>query len=168
LPTASGEAKPAAAQYRRNLPHIQPPPGRPVFVTFCTHSRWVLPESVRALVIKHCLHDHGHKLLMNGLVVMPDHVHLVFTLLADESGRPYGLGEIMNGIKGASAHSINRSLGRTGHVWQDESSDHILRSEETVRTKVEYICHNPVRNGLVRSEDEYPWLWREWIEGRTD
>ena len=33
----------------------------------------------------------------------------------------------MNGIKGASAHSINKALGRKGSVWQDESFDHILR-----------------------------------------
>ncbi len=56
----------------------------------------------------------------------------------------------MNGIKGASAHSINKLLKRRGHVWQDESFDHILRSEEKMISKVEYICQNPVRKGLVK------------------
>ena len=26
---------------------------------------------------------------------------------------------------------------------------------------LEYICANPARAGLVRDEDDYPWLWRE-------
>ena len=40
-----------------------------------------------------------------------------------------------------------------------------LRSDEDVRKRVEYICANPVRAGLSQHEDDYPWLWREWIEG---
>jgi len=96
---------------------------------------------------------------------MPDHVHMVFTPLRDEDGCTYDLSEIMQGIKGASARSINKALGRKGQVWQDESFDHVLRSDESVRAKVEYICQNPVRKGLVEEENDYPWLWREWVEG---
>ena len=159
------DAKPAALMYRRKLPHIQPPDARSVFVTFCTRNRWTLPECVRDLVLKHCLHDHERKLVMHGLVVMPDHVHLVFTPMVDAKGNQYGLAEIMQGIKGASAHSINKFLQRNGHVWQAESFDHILRCDESVEEKVEYICQNPVRRGLAKCEHEYRWLWREWVEG---
>ena len=157
-------AKPAKASYWRNLPHIQREHAT-LFVTFSTAHRWVLPESVRRTVLEHCQHDHLTKLMMHGVVVMPDHVHLVFTPLSDKDGNPYGLAELMHGIKGASAHSVNRALARKGHVWQDESFDHILRRDESIHRKVEYICQNPVRKGLVAREDDYPWLWREWIEG---
>lgn len=160
----STRARPFEPLHRRNLPHIHPDQ-RPVFVTFATAQRWCLPESVRGLVLKHCLHDHLTKFLMHGAVVMPDHVHLVFTLLGDDRGNSYGLTEIMGGIKGASAHSINKALGRTGPVWQAESFDHVLRRDESARVKVEYICANPVRRGIVTREDDYPWLWREWVEG---
>ena len=57
-------AKPAKAAYRRNLPHFQTV-GKPLFVTFRTFRGWVLPESVRSLVMKHCLHDNGSKLRMH-------------------------------------------------------------------------------------------------------
>jgi REP element-mobilizing transposase RayT len=150
---------------RRNLPHLQPE-GRTFFVTFSTWKRWILPESVRPLVLRHCVHDHERRLLLHGAVVVPDHVHLVLTPLLDEHGAPYPLSTLLSSIKGASAHSINRALGRRGHVWQDESFDHVLRSDESAARKVEYICQNPVRKGLVASEDEYPWLWREWVDGR--
>ncbi len=96
---------------------------------------------------------------------MPDHVHMIFTPLNDDTGAPFGLAEIMNGIKGASAHSINKALNRRGRVWQDESFDHILRSDESACNKAQYICENPVRKGLVGEVDSYPWLWREWVEG---
>ncbi len=90
---------------------------------------------------------------------------MIFSPLSDAEGNPFGLAEIMSGIKGASAHSINKALNRGGKVWQDESFDHVLCSDESARSKVEYICDNPVRKGLVTEADDYPWLWREWIEG---
>ena len=142
-------AKPSKGFSQRNLPHLQAEE-RTIFVTFATYRRWVLPQSVREIIIRHCLHDHRTKLQVHGVVVMPDHVHMVFTPLKDRTGNPFGLPEIMNGIKGASAHSINKLLKRRGHVWQDESFDHILRSEEKMISKVEYICQNPVRKGLVK------------------
>lgn len=157
-------AKPGKAEYRRNLPHLQVE-GKTVFLTFCTRDRWALPDPVRTQVLHHCLHDHGSKIRVHGVVVMPDHVHMVFTPLWDAKGCLYTLAEITNGIKGASAHSINRMLGRKGPVWQEESFDRVLRCNEAVRAKVEYICVNPIRKGLCRNADEYPWLWREWIEG---
>jgi REP element-mobilizing transposase RayT len=95
----SRAAKSAKAEYRRNLPHLQVE-DKPIFVTFATYNRWVLPESVRAQVLKHCLHDHGTKLQVHGVVVMPDHVHLILTPLKDDGGNPFGLAEIMNAIKG--------------------------------------------------------------------
>ncbi len=102
---------------------------------------------------------------MHVVVVMPDHVHMVFSPLTDKEGSPYGLAEIMSGIKGASAHSVNKQLRRKGHVWQGESFDHVLRKDESLEVKCAYVCANPVRRGLVSREDDYPWLWREWIEG---
>jgi len=98
---------------------------------------------------------------------MPDHVHVIFTALTDDKGNPFGLAEIMNGIKGASAHTINKILGRRGHVWQREFFDHVLRSDESIHSKVQYLCENPVRKGLVTGVDDYPWLWREWVEGEV-
>jgi REP element-mobilizing transposase RayT len=161
---AAPHAKPACASYRRNVPHLQRPE-KTFFITFCTHQRWRVPEHTRGVVLAHCLADNGVKIAVHGVVVMPDHVHMVLTPLRDEMGAFFGLAEIMNGIKGTAAHSVNRVLKRRGRVWQEEYFDRLLRSSESIRAKVEYICENPVRKGLVATPDEYPWLWREWIEG---
>ncbi len=103
---------------------------------------------------------------MHVAVVMPDHVHLIFTLLRGEDELPCSLAEVMKGIKGVSARRINQLLGRRGRLWQDESFDHVVRDSEWSLAKFAYVCNNPVRAGLVRCADEYPWLWRSWVEGR--
>ena len=167
-PSASSStpnANPAPAHYRRDLPHFQGH-GAPIFVTFRTKNHWVLPEGIRDVVLKHCLHDHEKKYLMCCAVVMPDHVHLLYQPLGDERGMPFSLSEILQGIKSTSAHSINRALKRKGSVWQGESFDHVLRSSESMAEKVEYIRQNPVRQGLCEAPEEYSWFWEnDWQEG---
>ena len=148
------------AFYRRKLPHLQRD-DKPHFLTFCTHLRWILPCAARDLVLACCLHDNDLKIEVDAVVVMPDHVHIIFTPLINEATCDfYSLSEIMDAIKGASAHKINRLLARTGRVWQTESFDRVLRSSENLGEKIQYILDNPVRAGLASTSEEYRWLWR--------
>ena len=91
---------------------------------------------------------------------MPDHAHLLLSPLRDADGWNFSLPQIMHAIKGVSARKINVLLDRCGPVWQEEFFDHVLRSNDSVAEKMDYICRNPVRAGLVKVESEYPWLWR--------
>jgi len=100
---------------------------------------------------------------------MPDRVHMTLTPLRTaqpgaavphEQTAYFTFEEILGGIKGASAHAINRLLGRSGAVWQDESFDHVLRSTESLIEKTEYLSQNLVRKGLVAVPEDYPCLWR--------
>ena len=72
---------------------------------------------------------------------------------------PYGLPLILKLLKGTSARSINRLSDSHGTVWQNESFDHVLRSQESFEKRLEYLCQNPVRRGLVATPDDYRWLW---------
>jgi len=149
------------AFYRRKLPHLQCDQ-KPHFVTFCTYQRWILPECVRAIVLESCLHDNGTNFDMKIAVVMPDHVHMIFTPLVDlEAKAVCSLAQIMDAIKGASAHRINGTLGRRGRVWQTESFDHVLRSSESLDAKIAYLLENAVRRGIVNIWSDYPWIWRK-------
>ena len=147
------------AFYRRNLPHLQRD-YKPHFLTFSTYHRWILPAAARQITLDCCLHEHESTIDLNAVVVMPDHVHLIFTPLID-----FGLHEVVSlaritkAIKGASAHLIDRRLGRKGAVWQEESFDRVLRCSEKLDEKVEYVLNNPVRRGLVSRPEEYRWLW---------
>jgi REP element-mobilizing transposase RayT len=147
-------------EYRRYLPHYQRD-DRPLFVTSRTMKSYVLLPEARTLVLQHCLHDNGRTISLHAAVVMPDHVHLLFTALRDANGWTFALPEILKAIKGCSARSINKLSGRTGPVWQDESFDHVLRGDESLRETIEYIRQNPVRKGLVEEPEDYQWLWVE-------
>lgn len=144
--------------YRLNLPHLENS-GKTCFVTFCTFQRRILPAAARSIALESLVHDHRLKYWLDSAVVMPDHVHLVVM--------PYEfhLYTLLQAMKGASSHRI-RHLGiLKPPVWQDESFDHILRNHESARSKGEYLCNNSVRKGLVATPEEWPWLWRSWIEG---
>ena len=147
-------------QYRRRLPHYQKF-GRTLFITFCTLGSEPLSPEGRDAVLRHCIHDHGKRFILHAAVVMPEHVHLMLTPLSDQNGWPYPLASILKLIKGTSAREINKVLGHRGPVWQEESFDHVLRSDESFEEKLEYIRQNPVQRGLVGRAEDYRWLWVE-------
>jgi REP element-mobilizing transposase RayT len=145
--------------YRRRLPHLQRD-NKPHFVTFCTFQRCQLSEQAREIVMNSCLHDNGTRYDLLAAVVMPDHVHMILIpLINDQERRVWLLPEILDAVKGASAHLINKNLSRRGPVWQQESFDHVLRSSENLDAKIQYVLENPVRRGLVANSAEYHWLW---------
>ena len=164
----------AKYRYRRRLPHLQKA-DCDLFVTFCT-ARKVLPPEARDLVMGHCLREGGvaaasafagggaratlaPRIQLYAIVVMPDHLHLLLKPLRDLSGWPYPLLDILQCFKSATAHRINQCLHTSGPVWQEESFDHVVRSDESLKEKAEYIRLNPVRRNLVLRPEDYRWLW---------
>ncbi len=161
----------AKYRYRRRLPHLQKEDAS-AFVTFCTGARRVLPGAARDLVLDHCLREGGLRTLagegaratqarihLHAVVVMPDHVHLLFLPQRDADGWPFPVVDILQCMKSTTAHRINKLLGVSGPLWEEESFDHVLRSDESLKEKCEYIRQNPVETGLVRRAEEYRWLW---------
>jgi REP element-mobilizing transposase RayT len=161
--TPTHAAKLAVSFYRRNLPHIQKDYS-PHFITFVTKRRLVLPDWAREIVLGCCIHGHETKYNLYASVVMPDHVHLILTLLLDlKSSFMFSLHKILRSIKSYSARRINERL-RCGTVWQEESFDRVLRSSESLDAKIAYVMENPVRKGLVSVPEDYPWLWRKPVQ----
>ena len=160
----------AKYRYRRRLPHLQKADAD-LFVTFCAGGPFILPSAARDLVLEHCLREGGLRLFagegarptpriqLHAVVIMPDHVHLLLQPLRDTNGWPHPLVDILQCMKSTTAHRINKQLHRSGPVWEEESFDHVLRSDESLKQKAEYIRQNPVRRGLVRRPEDYPWLW---------
>jgi REP element-mobilizing transposase RayT len=140
-------------EYRRMLPHHQKA-GRAIFITFCKANRIAFTTDARDAILRHCLHD-GKRYNLHAAVVMPDYVHLLLLPLRDEKGWPYSLPTILKLVKGTSARSVNKLSGSSGPVWQEESFDHVLRSQESFEEKLEYLRQNPVRRGLVNKPEDY-------------
>jgi len=137
---------------KRHLPHLQRD-GKWYFVTFTTRNHFVLSEGARDIALQICVNDHERTYFLECVVIMPDHVHMLFAPVGD-----WSTSNILQRIKGVSSHRINHLLGRRGPLWQDESFDRILRSGEDLSNKSDYICANPERAGFVN----YRWTWRRW------
>lgn len=135
--------------------------GQIYFVTATTagRARWFERFELGRLVIREMQALQASRSIESiAFVVMPDHLHWLMTL-----GHAQTLSQVVNQLKGRSAHAVNHRLGRQGAVWQPGFHDHALRQEENVREVARYIVANPVRAGLVRRPGEYPHWDAVWL-----
>lgn len=92
-------------------------------------------------------------------VVMPNHVHALIQLRETAS-----LKAVTHSWKSYTAHEINKSLARSGSVWQEESWDHILRSMSQLSRCLSYIRLNPALASLKGGEfRHYESLGFDWL-----
>ena len=82
---------------------------------------------------------------------MPDHAHLFVT-----GGLDFELDPWIGKLKQALAKGDERFGGAT-RIWQEGCFDHVLRSDESYAEKWMYVRENPVRAGLVKSWEEWPY-----------
>jgi len=146
---------------RRHLPHWQSP-GAVHFLTFTLEERYLcdLTEPPQARVIIAALqHWHDVRYRLDDYTVMPDHVHVLLRPLKTEQGW-VSLSKITGGLKGWTAHRINRLLGRRGTLWQDETFDHVVRGTRDYNEIAHYIRMNPVTAELVDRAENWPWWGR--------
>jgi REP element-mobilizing transposase RayT len=91
---------------------------------------------------------------------MPNHVHLLFQLpKRDKSRSTYPVTNILRLIKGSTARSANKILGRSGSFWQHESYDHLVRNDDERERIIRYILKNPVKAGLTEKWEDWKWMY---------
>lgn len=130
-------------------------PEHPVFfVTFCTYRRRRLlaNRAVHSAFETFALIASGtHNIAVGRYVIMPDHVHLFVCGPHD-----FVLGRWIGALKQALAKALVRCV-EDNQIWQRGFFDHVLRSDVSYSEKWEYVLNNPVRAGLVRSSEEWPY-----------
>jgi putative transposase len=84
--------------------------------------------------------------------LMTNHVHLLLT-----ADTPTGCGLLMKSIGQLYAQYINKTYERSGYLWEGRFKSCLVQSDDYVLACYRYIEWNPVRAGLVRRADEYPW-----------
>ena len=50
-----------------------------------------------------------------------------------------------------------RETNGEGTHWEKDFFDHVLRSQESYLEKMEYVRQNPVRAGLVKRPEDWPY-----------
>jgi putative transposase len=119
-----------------------------VFLTVCTAKR----QPLLANAITHqLLRDSWMKAklwLVGRYVIMPDHIHL---FCAPGTNPPGPMQPWIAYWKRLVAFSSG------GSFWQKNFWDTQLRQHESYEAKWEYVRQNPVRAGLVKHADEWPY-----------
>jgi hypothetical protein len=70
----------------------------------------------------------------------------------------YRFAKVARSAEGFLRTECNRILGRAGQAfWQDESYDHLVRSELEFGRIQRYIEQNPVTAGLALTAEQFPW-----------
>jgi REP element-mobilizing transposase RayT len=159
--------------YRRNLPHWEQP-GNFYFITFRTTQNTILPIEARNIVVNGIKFYDGKDYKLYAYVIMPDHIHLVIRPLEKARYTFYSIAEIMHSIKSYSAKEIIKLLENSGRmpvppsIWLDESFDRIIKDENELFEKMNYIVNNPIRKDLARNPKDYKWLYvKGWLDDKS-
>ena len=108
------------------------------------HGSCLLREPKAAAVVAEALrHFDSQRYHLDAFVIMPNHVHALVQPLPGHS-----LKEILRSWKSYSARQINKTLGRSGSVWTEESFDRIVRDWNALVKCRDYIARNPEKAHL--------------------
>ncbi|MCB1079499.1 MAG: transposase [Verrucomicrobiae bacterium] len=103
--------------------------------------------AVASHVVEALRHFEGDRVSIISFVVMPNHVHALFTLNPASK-----LESIIHSWKRQSAREINRAIGKTGPLWQKDYFDRLIRDRAHLSNCVRYIRRNPSKARLGPSE----------------
>ena len=95
----------------------------------------------------------NHPFIIDAMVVLPDHLHMLWTLPQGDCDYPTRLMLIKTGFsrlieKGEYRSASRQAKGERG-IWQRRYWEHLIRDERDYANHVDYIHYNPVKHGHV-------------------
>lgn len=86
--------------------------------------------------------------------LMPTHFHLIVRV--NEEG---ALSAYMQALLGAHVKQHHRRHGTTGrgHLYQERFKNFVIEDERYLLTAMRYVEANPLRAGLVKRAEDWPW-----------
>ncbi len=142
-------------------------PGATIFFTVVTNQRRPILASPAAVdLLRAAFREtmERHPFTIDAIVVLPDHLHAVWTLPPGDTRFALRWSAIKAAFTRsflaaagpeASRSGSRRRRGERG-VWQRRFWDHVIRDDDDLGRHVDYIHYNPVKHGLV----ECPHAWR--------
>ncbi len=158
-------------EYRR--PRV---PGGCYFFTLALAQRQTSLLTDHAQLLGRCFRAvrERHPYTMDACVVLPDHLHCIWTLPDGDSD--YSLrwtlvkSMFSRGLPGGEpVRDSRRRRGERG-IWQRRFWEHVIRDDADFNNHVDYIHINPVKHGLVARAIDWPHssIHRYVREGRCD
>jgi putative transposase len=137
--------------YRRNFV-----PGGSFFFTVNLAERRlsVLTDHIEVLRAAFRATRLRHSFTIDAIVVLPDHLHTVWTLPENDSDFAMRWRLIKSGFSRGIARNERISSSRAAKgergIWQRRYWEHTIRDESDFARHVDYVHINPVKHGLVK------------------
>jgi len=143
-------------------------PGAMVFFTVITHQRRKLFAEERA---RKCLRNAIAEVRktrpfdINAVVLLPDHLHMLWTLPADDGDfsvrwrlikSEFTERYLQAGGREGVLSASRKKRGERG-IWQRRFWDHVIRNELDFERHLDYIHYNPAKHGYVTCSRDWPY-----------
>ncbi|OAI17936.1 transposase [Methylomonas koyamae] len=121
-----------------------------------------LRDSIKAVKANHPFKTHGW-------VVLPEHMHCLIELPANDTDYATRIRLIKMGFSKAIPKTERRSAirikrGERG-IWQRRYWEHLIRDEADFQAHLDYIHYNPVKHGWVKQVKDWPYsTFYRWVE----
>lgn len=114
----------------------------------------VLREAIREVKRRHPFH-------IDAMVILPDHLHALWTLPEGDADYPTRWMLIKAGFSrrippGEWRNKSRIAKGERG-IWQRRYWEHWIRDERDYARHVDYIHYNPVKHGYVQRVADWPY-----------
>ncbi|WP_184675618.1 REP-associated tyrosine transposase [Algisphaera agarilytica] len=140
-------------------------PGVTYFVTIMTHQRRAIFSNDSSVQLwREAIRQSQQVFPFDVLagVVLPNHVHLLISLPACEGDLSKRVGlckaKFSSMLKaGCSTSSASRQRHRETDVWQRRFYDRMIRDEDELSGRLDYIHFNPVKHGYCERPIDWPY-----------
>ena len=148
-------------QYRRNFQ-----PGGTYFFTHVTeHRRPTFADERAVALLRNVVNEEkaARPFRMEAWVVMPDHLHMIWTLPPGDSNYSIRWAAIKGNFTrrwlqagGSEVFvGVSKQRDRKRGVWQRRFFEHTVRDDDDFVALVEYIHFNPVKHSVAQCPADY-------------
>lgn len=142
--------------------------GSTYFFTVVTHLRRPIlcTQESRGALRAAVAHARSlHPFAVDAWVLLPDHLHCIWTL--PEGDRDFSVRwglikagftkRIAEGLPEATRVSASRRQHREKAVWQRRFWEHTVRDHRDYTAHCDYVHYNPAKHGLTAAPRDWPW-----------
>jgi len=102
----------------------------------------------------------AHRFKIDAMVILPDHLHAVWTLPMGDCDYATRWMLIKAGFSRDLAKDERRNKSRVAKgergVWQRRYWEHVIRDDRDYSRHVDYVHYNPVKHGYVERVGDWP------------
>jgi putative transposase len=129
-------------------------------VTLADRASHALTDYVDALRTSFRAVRRNHPFEIDAVVILPDHLHLIVTLPAEDADFSTRIRMIKRSFTDAVVKmgiTIPRHPNGEYALWQRRFWEHTIRDDADFERHVDYIHFNPVKHGLVTKVCDWPY-----------